>query len=168
MLLCCKEFISGQLNCSKFMLFEIERFCIMYKHSAWVDTQLPPVHNVNVLHILPFRNFHWLQYKNLWGIYSLHGIKENLDSVNGWGRCIRFRVQSNLSWLVNKTSHWFKLKGSLTKWHILFVTLCDIHIFNLRHQWYSIIMIRMFVENIILKCGSEMIQYGRWLEKVSM
>ena len=47
------------------------------------------------------------------------------------------------------------------------VTMCDIDIFNLRYQWYSIIVIRMFVENIILRCGSEMVKYGRWLWKVS-
>ena len=47
------------------------------------------------------------------------------------------------------------------------VAMCDIHIFTLRHQWNSVIVIRMFVENIILRCGRELVKYGRWLEMVS-
>jgi len=34
---------------------------------------------------------------------------------------------------------------------------------KIRHQWHSIVVVRMFVEDIILKCGGEMIQYGRLL-----
>ena len=49
------------------------------------------------------------------------------------------------------------------------ITVCDMHnLQSYRYQWYSIIVIRMFVENIILRCGSkQMVMYGKRLEKVS-